>query len=381
MIREMVLTNGDVVLADEVLRGTVVVRDGRIAEIDDAPSHLRSAEDLEGDMLIPGLVELHTDNIERHLLPRPKAPWPPEAAVIAHDREVAAAGITTVCNAIAVGAVTKREVREAMLTEIYAAVDALGRSGALKASHLLHYRCEIGHPGLLQLLEPAIGHPTLRVISVMDHTPGQRQFADLDRYATFYKGHYGMNDAELETFLKDRQDDQVRYAADNRAAVVKLAADRGIALASHDDATVAHVEEAIADGMVIAEFPTTVEAADASHRNGLAVLMGGPNMVRGESHSGNVSARELAERGTLDIISSDYIPASSLYAALVMEESVDAIALPEAIAAVTRNPARQIGLDDRGEIAAGRRADLVRVRRTGTVPAIRTVWREGEVIA
>lgn len=381
MTRELVITNGQIVLSDEVVHGTVVVRDGLVADIDDAVSSLSSAVDLEGDTLVPGLVELHTDNIERHLLPRPKAQWPSDAAIISHDREIAAAGITTVCNALALGAVNTHRVREDMLEEICASLDSLIETSALKTDHLLHLRCEVSYPTLLDLLDQVIDHPSVRVVSVMDHTPGQRQFADLSEYASFYKGRFGLSEAELEVFLVERQADQRRYSTPNRTAVVGLAAERNIALASHDDATTEHVDDAISDGIVIAEFPTTIAAADKSHENGLAVLMGAPNMVRGRSHNGNVSARELAERGTLDILSSDYIPASLLYAALEMEKAVENISLPAAIATVTRNPARQIGLDDRGEIATGKRADLIRFRPTGNVPVVRTVWRQGEMIA
>ena len=378
---ETILTNADIVMPDEIVHGTVLVRAGKIADIDHGRSGVPAAVDLEGDTLIPGLVELHTDNIERHLMPRPKADWPSEAAVVSHDREVVAAGITTVCNALAVGAVSTHPVRETMLTEICHTVDALKGERALKADHFLHFRCEISYAGMLDLLEPVIDHHAIRVISVMDHTPGQRQFADIEEYTTFYKGRFGLNDRELEKFMKERQEDQRRYSAANRAEVVALGQDRGISLASHDDATEDHVEEAISDGIVIAEFPTTKEAAAKSHENGLAVLMGGPNMVRGRSHNGNISARDLAETGTLDIISSDYIPASLLYAALIMEKSVDSITLPQAIATITRTPARQIGLEDRGEISIGKRADLVRYRETGKVPVIRSVWREGQLVA
>lgn len=381
MSDELILTNARIVLGDEVIYGNLSVRDGKIAGVDHGPSSVTSAVDLEGDTLIPGLVELHTDNVERHLMPRPKANWPSDAAVISHDREVVASGITTVCNALAIGAVNTHPIREAMLQDICETIDQLEASGAFKADHFLHLRCEVSYPAMVELIEPVIDHPSIRVISVMDHTPGQRQFADLDEFSSFYKARFGLNDSELKSFMETRQEDQRKYSAVNRAEVVSMARQRDISLASHDDATEQHVDDAIADGIVIAEFPTTLEAARKSHDNGLAVLMGGPNMVRGRSHNGNVSARDLAAAGTLDLLSSDYIPASLLYAALIMEKSVDTIALPDAIATVTRNPARQIGLADRGEIAVGKRGDLVRYRETDTVPVVQNVWREGQLVA
>ncbi len=378
---ETILTNARLVLADRVIDGTVVTRGDLIAEISEGGSQLPSAIDCEGDFIVPGLIELHTDNLERHVMPRPGAFWPCDAAVLGHDREIAAAGITTVFNALYVGEVHSRSARVELLNEMSDTIEEQIISGALKADHYFHWRCEISYGGMIDLLEPLVDCKRLRLLSVMDHTPGQRQFTDLGRYKEYYSGKFGMTDEELNTFMAQREEDQRRYSARNRAAVVQFAKERGLALASHDDATPEHVEEAVRDGMAIAEFPTTVESAAASHKAGLQVLMGAPNIVRGMSHSGNVSARELGDRGVLDILSSDYVPGSLLYGARLLEQSTEAITLPEAIATVTRNPARAVGLDDRGEIAIGLRADLVRFHATKKAPIIRDVWRGEKKIA
>ena len=378
---ETILTNARLVLADRVIDGTVVTQGDVIADISEGGSQLPSAIDCEGDFIVPGLIELHTDNLERHVMPRPGAFWPCDAAVLGHDREIAAAGITTVFNALYVGEVHSRSARVELLNEMSDTIEDQMASGALKADHYFHWRCEISYGGMIDLLEPLIDCKRLRLLSVMDHTPGQRQFTDLGRYKEYYSGKFGMTDEELNTFMAQREEDQRRYSARNRAAVVQFAKERGLALASHDDATPEHVEEAVRDGMAIAEFPTTAESAAASHKAGLQVLMGAPNIVRGMSHSGNVSARELGDRGVLDILSSDYVPGSLLYGALLLEQSTEAITLPEATATVTRNPARAVGLDDRGEIAIGLRADLVRFHATKKAPIIRDVWRGGKKIA
>ena len=330
---------------------------------------------------MPGLIELHTDNIERHVTPRPGTHWPIDAATVNHDREVAAAGITTVFDAVSVGEVHERSMRAQLLGELCPAISRLQNAGALKVAHFLHLRCEISFAGLLSMVEPLIDLDTVRLVSVMDHSPGQRQFSSLEVYAEYYQGKYAMSDAELKAFIDRRLSDQKRFSASNRAAIVGLAQERGLTLASHDDATLEHVREAIDDKMELAEFPTTHEAAKASHDAGLAVMMGGPNIVRGGSHSGNISARDLAEAGQLDIISSDYVPSSLLHGALLLSEQVETISVPEAIAKVTRTPARQVGLMDRGEIAEGLRADLIRVDMHNTVPIVRDVWREGRQIA
>ena len=325
---ETVLTNARVVLSDRVIEGTVATRDDVIADVSEGRSQLPGAIDCEGDYLAPGLIELHTDNLERHVMPRPATFWPCDAAVLGHDREIAAAGITTVFNALCVGEVHSRSARVQLLSEMSDAIEALMAEGALKADHYFHWRCEVSYGGMVEILEPLMTYKRLRLLSVMDHTPGQRQFTDLSRYKDYYSGKFGMSEDELAEFIAQREEDQRNYSARNRAAVIAFGKDRGLRLASHDDATAEHVEEAVRDGMSIAEFPTTIESASASHAAGLSVLMGAPNIVRGMSHSGNVSARELGRHGVLDILSSDYVPGSLLYGALLLEQSAEAFHCP-----------------------------------------------------
>lgn len=377
---ERVLTNARLILADEVVQGTVALSGGRIHALDLGRSSLPGAEDCEGDFLAPGLVELHTDNLEKHMMPRPKAHWPAVPAVLAHDAQIAAAGITTVFDALAVGAIADDAVRLERLGEMLDAIEEARRDHLLKADHLLHLRCEISYPKLEEAFAGLVDKPGVRLISVMDHTPGQRQFTKLEYYRSYYMGKFGLSAAEMERFIDDRQADQQRYAARHRRYVVEAAHARGLALASHDDATPEHVAEAVADGMTLAEFPTTVESAAASHKAGLAVMMGAPNIVRGGSHSGNVSALDLARRGTLDAVSSDYAPAALLHAAMLLAEEVEGISLPQAMATVTSTPARAAGLEDRGELREGLRADVIRIR-DARHPILRGVWRAGERIA
>ena len=374
---ELVLTNAQIVLRDQVVAGSLQIRDGLISSLDDGQSSAPGAIDLDGDVLIPGLVELHTDNFERHVMPRPGTHWPVDAAFLNHDREIAAAGITTVYDAVCVGEVHPNSIRTEILEEICGVLPALREQDALKAHHRLHLRCEVSYGGLMGLLDPLIDLPAVGLISVMDHTPGQRQYRDVARYAEYYQGKFGLSDSELEAFMAERTADQQAHGTANRRAVVEKARERGLPLASHDDATRDQVDQAIEDGITIAEFPTTLEAAEASHEAGLAVLMGGPNVVNGRSHTGNLSARDLASHGLLDVLSSDYVPASALHAALILESLDDGMNLPQAIAAITLNPARRVGLTDRGEITIGSRADLVRFERTKGAPITRDVWRAG----
>ncbi len=195
----------------------------------------------------------------------------------------------------------------------------------------------------------------LHLISIMDHTPGARQFVSIDKFREYYIGKKLVLPEQMDRYIEERQAMQARHAAGNKQAILALAQRLGVKLASHDDATEAHVEEALADGVSIAEFPTTQEAARAAHRNGLAVLMGAPNVVRGKSHSGNISAADIAASGHLDVLSSDYVPSSLLPAVFRLAETVPGMNLPKALRMITLNPAHAAGLDDRGAIEPHRR--------------------------
>lgn len=376
-------TNARVVLADEVLdRGTVVANaDGFIAEISSGCVSVTDAIDCEGDYLLPGLIELHTDNLEKHATPRPKTEWPAIAAVVAHDSQLAVSGITTVFDAVSLGAVADTSERVNQLERTIAGITEARQKKMLRADHLLHLRCEISYPTLRDLFDNFVEHPLLRLVSVMDHTPGQRQFVDETKYRIYYQGKHNLTDREMDDFTQARKIDRQRHGDGHRRHVVSICRQRDIRLASHDDATREHVSEAVADGMSIAEFPTTIEAAKASHDNGLKVMMGGPNIVRGGSHSGNIAARDLAEAEVLDIVSSDYIPSSMLHAAFKLADELGGFNLPKAVRTVTKTPAEAAGLDDRGEIAIGKRADIVRVRQNGGYPLVKSVWRETRRIA
>jgi alpha-D-ribose 1-methylphosphonate 5-triphosphate diphosphatase len=377
----LAIANARILAPDAVIEGGVVVENGLIAEITPPGRHLReSALDFGGDYLLPGLVELHTDNLERQFQPRPAVRWPADAAMLAHDQQMAAAGITTVCDAICVGFHAAKQERLEFLKVSIDALHRAGEAGTLKVEHLLHLRCEVSDPHVVDLFEPLCGEPNLKLVSFMDHTPGQRQWRDLERYRVFHRTRTGASEEEFQALIERRIDEQVRYADRHRRRLLELIDGRVVTLASHDDSTAEHVEQAIAEGMAISEFPTTRAAADAARARGMSVLMGAPNVILEGSHSGNVSALELARAGLLDALSSDYVPVSLLHAAFKLADDIQ-LPLPDAVAMVTRNPAAMIGLADRGAIAPGLRADLIRVRRTGATPSVVAVWRAGVRVA
>jgi alpha-D-ribose 1-methylphosphonate 5-triphosphate diphosphatase len=355
------------------------VRGGEIVAVD--PDGTARGQDWDGDYLLPGFVELHTDNLEKHFTPRPGVHWPAIDAVIGHDAQIATSGIVTVYDAVSVGDMFERSDRVENLNRMLDALEAARKSGALRAEHRVHLRCEVTYPEVVELTEALIPRGEVGLVSIMDHTPGQRQFVDESKLRHYYVKKHGMTGAEFDAFAAERRRMHEQYGALHRAALVRMSRERGLALASHDDATAEHVAESLAAGMTIAEFPTTPDAAKASHDGGMAVLMGAPNLVLGGSHSGNVAAIDLARAGHVDVLSSDYVPASLLRGVFQLAGAGIGIDLAAAVAKASRNPARAAGLMDRGELAPGQRADFLRVRVSGGTPHIREVWRQGARIA
>ena len=378
----LALANARLVLADEVIeRGFLVAENGAIADYGrGAPP--AGAEDVGGDLVIPGLVELHTDHIEAHYMPRPKVHWDPVAAVVSYDAQLATCGITTVLDSLRVWREEGAEDVSGEAALLAEAITTARGADMLRISHYLHLRCEVPMPQVVEEASALIGRDDVRLVSLMDHTPGQRQFRDEQKLRDYYRGKSGrLTDAELDVMFAKRHEQARRYAAANYRALVALARARDIPLASHDDTTAEHVVQSIEDRVALAEFPTTVEAAQALHSGGVRVLMGAPNLVRGGSHSGNVATAELARAGVLDVLSSDYVPASLLMAALRLPHAAPGISLPAAVRTVTKTAAEAVGLTDRGEIAAGKRADLVRVEVVKGIPVVRMVWRAGQRVA
>ncbi|MRH22366.1 alpha-D-ribose 1-methylphosphonate 5-triphosphate diphosphatase [Rhodovulum strictum] len=377
---ETVLANARLVLPDGLHHGALVMRDGRIARIDSGTAVPAGATDCEGDLVMPGLIELHTDNLERHIQPRPGVDWPHGDAILAHDAELAALGITTVFDALRVGSLVSTgrgygEYARGLADEIMAARAA----GLLRISHYLHLRAEVCSETLIAELAKFGPGDRVGIVSLMDHTPGQRQFANLDSLRAYTRGKYGMTEDEFQAHVEAQTAMGERVRAVHEAATVAAARAMGAVLASHDDTTSAHVAASAGHGAGLAEFPTTSAAARACHAHGIAVMMGAPNLIRGGSHSGNVAARDLAEAGLLDILSSDYVPASLLSGALMLGDLWGDTA--RGIATVTAAPARAAGLADRGSLAEGLRADVIRVRRAGNMAAVRGSWSAGRRVA
>ena len=381
MTKELTLANAKLVLPTEIVLGSIQIREGVITAIDQGGAVPAGAVDCDGDYLSPGLIELHTDNLERHMKPRPGVDWPHRAAIVGHDRELAGCGITTVFDAIRVGSIMSHSKRRysryarGMANELLEMRD----TGQLKISHHIHLRAEVCSETLVEEMDEFGPDDKVGIVSLMDHTPGQRQFRDLQKFEDYVCGKNGLSRDGFGEYCDFLRGLQVKNGKAHERAAVDAAARYGAVLASHDDTTAEQVAQSNAYGIRLAEFPTTVEAAKACATHGIATIMGAPNLVRGASHSGNVAASDLAEAGLLDVLSSDYIPSALLMAALMVGDQWGDLA--RGLATVTSAPARHVGLTDRGTLDIGARADVVQFGRMGRAPLVRQVWVSGERVA
>lgn len=378
MSDEMVLTGGRIVLDDAVIAGTVQVAGGRVTSVDMGGTRVPGAIDLEGDYLLPGLIDVHTDHLEKHVFPRAHVRWNMMRAVMSHDAQIVGGGVTTVFDSLCVGATDRNPERREILGPMIDALEFAGTNGMLRAEHFVHLRCEITDEETPALTKANIGREIVKVASVMEHVPGKRQSRDIDGYVKRRMAETGKSRELVERETRGFLTSLEANSADVRVEVIAIARKRGLPLFSHDDATLEHIHMAHEEGIRVAEFPVSLEAAREARAKGMLTVAGAPNMLRGGSQSGNVAVQDLLAEGLVDILASDYVPRSMIDCAfMVARERELAIDLPVAVRMVTSAPARACGLDDRGEILPGLRADLIRVHLVDDFPVIRSVWRNG----
>ncbi|UFN48800.1 alpha-D-ribose 1-methylphosphonate 5-triphosphate diphosphatase [Roseomonas sp. OT10] len=375
----MWLGNLRLVLPDQVVaRGAVRIEGGTVAAIaeGEAPG---PAIDGRGLTLIPGLVDLHGDMIEKEVEPRPGAPFPLPVAVAELDRRLAASGVTTAYAGVSFaetrdrGHLRSEEKARGIVEAVMAARDGL------LVDLRVHARFEVTNARAEPVLRELVGRELVHLVSLTDHTPGQGQYRQLEHYVSYYVRAHGHDAAAVEAEARARMAarEATPLAWEVAQGVTGLARERGIPIASHDDDTPEKVRVMQALGATISEFPVTVAAAAEARHLGLATLMGAPNALRGGSMTGNISALTLAEAGLLDALAADYHQGAMLPAVFAYART-GVMPLPEAIALVTRNPARAVGLEDRGAVAEGQRADLALVEDRGDAPPrIRATLRAG----
>ncbi len=375
----MWLSDVRLVLPDCVLpSASLRLENGKIAEVIDGAA---KKPDLHGSGLtaISGLVDLHGDMLERELEPRPGAAFPIEVSLLELDKRLAAAGITTAYAAISFSESRAKHLRsEERAKEIVQGV--AGLRGSLLTDMRIHARFEITNHRAAPVLKDLLADGMVDMVSLNDHTPGQGQYRDLEKFISYISSWQDKSREEVENNVRER----IQKAADAPPAwdvigeITALARQAGMVVASHDDDSPEKVALVQSVGASLSEFPVSLEAAKAAKSLGMQIIMGAPNALRGSSHTGNLSALDALEHGVLDILASDYYPAAMLRAALEIVKK-GLLELPEAINLVSYNPARAVGMHNRGSLEVGRQADIVLLDHHADYRVVATL-RQGKII-
>ncbi|MBU2645793.1 MAG: phosphonate metabolism protein PhnM [bacterium] len=367
------IINADIVLKDQVLKSeTLIISDGHIESIGAESTENTSVHDLKGAYLLPGLIDLHCDAIERVIEPRAEVYFPIDFGIAQMDRINAAAGITTAYNAISFHDGDFGIRGSKMASRIVKAVKSLGNT---LVDNRIHCRYEITEPRILESVIQLIDENQIDLLSFMDHTPGQGQFKDTIDYIKYQRRNIGFETDEIYDQLKIKIDNR-RSSAERIARICDHAKKQSICLISHDDDTPQRVFELMELGVTISEFPINMETASEAKKQGVTTVFGAPNTLRGKSQSGSIRAVEAIAGRVADCLCSDYYPSTLISAVFMLPEEV-CIPLPEAINMVTLNPARAVNLNDRGEISVGKVADLVSIRKIDNHFQVTSTWRQG----
>jgi alpha-D-ribose 1-methylphosphonate 5-triphosphate diphosphatase len=368
------LTGAQIVLPNETLNdAAVLIEEGVITAIDPASHQGATEVSLKGCMLMPGMIDLHCDALEKEAEPRPGVHFPFDFACAQADKRNAAAGITTVFHALSFANAELGVRNNATAAELARAIHVWQAHALI--DNRVHARYEITDITAPPVLHELIANGEVHLLSFMDHTPGQGQFKEVDAYRNYLARTYKKDAAEIEALLADKLA-QGEGAFERMASLSTAARAAGVPLASHDDDRPEKVDIVKGLGVAVSEFPINLETAQAARAAGLATLFGAPNILRGKSQSGSMRALDAVLADVADCLCGDYSPAALLPAVLRLPE-LAGIPLHEAVALVTRNPARAVGLSDRGEIMVGKRADLVAVRTLGHLPQAARVWSAG----
>ena len=372
------ITHARIILADKVLEDTsLLIEDGIIAAINpESVSDDIDTIDLAGRILMPGMIDLHCDAIEKEVEPRPNVHFPLDFAVAQADKRNAAAGITTVFHAISFAHDELGLRNNHFAANIAKAIHAWAPHGLI--DNRVHCRYEITDESGLPVLLDLLANDDMHLLSLMDHTPGQGQFKDMAAYRDYLARNYKKTDSELDEII-DKKLAAANGAFERAKTLIKAAQALDISVASHDDDNRERIEIMTGLGVKISEFPINMEAAVAAQELGMSTIFGAPNLLRGKSQSGSMKALDAIEAGVADCLCADYSPAALIVAVMKLPSLTD-IDLASAVRLVTFNPAKAAGLNDRGEIAVGKRADLIMVDMPAGLPQVSRVWLKGQTV-
>jgi len=368
------LTNARIILEDSIIEnGSVLIGNGKIISINPDSVEADDVIDLQGKTLMPGMIDLHCDALEKEVEPRPNVHFPLDFACAQADKRNAAAGITTVYHALSFAHEELGVRNNDFAADIAHAVHDWRPHGLI--DNRVHCRYEITDETGAPVLQQLIDDNAMHLISMMDHTPGQGQFKDMAAYRDYLTQTYKKTADEVNVIVERKL--EAASGAFLRMEELAIAAhSAGISVASHDDDSIERVETMNNVGADISEFPITLEAAQAAKKAGMSTIFGAPNILRGKSQSGSIKAIEAIHEGVADCLCADYSPASLIVAIFKIPE-LSELDLPAAVRLVTSNPAKAARLDDRGEIAVGKRADLIVVDAPAGLPQVSQVWSNG----
>lgn len=375
-----------------VLHADVTVVDGVITAIDEAEEGADAAAtttssitredttriiDASGAWVLPGLIDIHCDAIEKEVEPRPSTLFPLDMAFLQFERKLAAHGITTMLHSLSLGVGLSLR-GEHLVTEMVELISSLSQERAM-IRHGVHLRYEVSHLTGFELAQRFISEGHIDLMSLMDHAPGQGQYHRPGAFERYVMKNQGVGLEEVAAIVRELADRRDRVDWGQLISLTTAARGYGIAVASHDDDNSASVERSLQFGASVSEFPLSLDTAAYATRKGMSVCVGAPNIVRGGSHDGNLNAINAVKQGAAGILCSDYHPASLLQAVFIME--AEGVPLEKAVAMATLNPAVILGRADKvGSIAIGKLADMIVVRKIRGNPLVQTTIVNGTVV-
>lgn len=371
------IKNGKIVTPSGVEENRVLLIDGdRILDICADAADAEEVIDAHGGYILPGLIDVHSDRIEQFIQPRPSSQMDFSFALKICERELLSSGITTMYHGIALykdNFFGESPLRTKENAKKIAALIAQMKESLIR--HRVHLRIEIDNMEAIEIAKEMINQ--VHLISFMDHTPGQGQYRDLDVYFKTVSGigafqMEGMNAQKLAEYHKDKS----TLSLEQLKELAAFAREKGIATASHDD-TVEKFAVNKEIGVNISEFPISMEAAKKAKEMGFLTVVGAPNILRGDSHCGNLSGAHAILQNAADIICSDYYPAAMLHSIFHMHTK-HGIPLAQMVNRATLNPATALGIHENyGALEPGKKADILITDTQGDAPVITNVFVNG----